>query len=321
MKRFAGWILLGWLALPSGVIAQSPEQIHYQAVARDAESGGELINQDVLVVFKVRNAGPNGAILYQEMHEAETNAFGLVNLVIGAGDVMEGSFETINWGDGTRWLEVEMDLGEGFEAVSNTQFVSVPYALFADLAATAVDVDDDDPDPTNELIDPENTFLDDTLLVITEGGITHIINLAGLANFGPWQVGSGTVFNTEANIGIGTDEPHSNLHTQGSVAGTIRVENAGLSPILLTESDHMLVVDVSLTPGVVVLPPAASCEGRIYYIKRFKSFNTTNTLEIAPSPGDLIDGSNFSIPLNSLTGLETRMLVSAGSAGWFVMSE
>jgi hypothetical protein len=387
--------------LPFTALPQSPELVNYQAVVRDATTGGELTNQPVEVIFKVLDGSPSGAILYQESHSAETNNFGLVNLLIGSGEVLAGTFGNINWGAGARWLAVEIDTGEGFEEVSNTRLISVPYALHAEVATTADNVDDADADPTNELINPDETLLIDTLLYLSEGGNTTIINLAGLANYGPWMVGPGTVYNTEAYIGIGTENPthrlhvinssaepedsvavfasgqhsgavnyglagrasgapenravygdapgnsgtnwagyfnngnvhvagqlgvgtlspHSSLQTAGAVAGKIRYELSTDGDISLEDDDHMLVVDVTNGQGLVLLPPANSCEGRIYYIKRSYTAATNNTLQIAPSGGDLIDGTAFPILLSSTSARESRMLVSAGANGWFVMSE
>jgi hypothetical protein len=438
-------VLLVVLLNESLVLAQSPQQVNYQAVARNSDTGAELVNQPIDVVFKILDGSAAGAIVYQEIHSTETNQFGLFNLEIGAGSQMVGTLAGVDWGSSEKWLAVEIDLGSGLEEVSVSQLISVPYALHAATATSVDNVDDADADPTNELIDtmqiennvltiyegsfpdghastidlsglvndadadPTNELLEpgsllllDTLLVFVEGGISHEVNLAGLANFGPWLEGPGTVFNTEAYIGVGTaspehklhvinnsgvaadsvaifadnanstpainygvyskaqgaaenraiygtapgntqndwagyfdagnvhvanklavgeSAPHSTLHSNGSVAGSVRFEQASASSILLGDEDYIIIVDVTLMPATVVLPPAATCEGRIYYIKRFKTVSNTNTLQISPSGADLIDGSNFSIPLNQLTGLETRMLVSAGVNGWFVMSQ
>ena len=438
-------VLLVVLLNESLVLAQPPQQINYQAVARNSDTGAELVNQPIDVVFKILDGSTAGAIVYQEIHSTETNQFGLFNLEIGAGDATIGTLANVDWSSAAKWLAVEIDLGNGLEEVSVSQFISVPYALHAATATSVDNVDDADADPTNELIDtlqiennllsiyegsfpdghvstidlsvlindadadPTNELLEpgslillDTLLVFIEGGISHEVNLAGLANFGPWLEGLGTVYNSEAYIGVGTDSPehklhvinnsdlatdsvaifaentnattainygiyskaegavenraiygtapgntqndwagyfdegnvhvsnklavgenapHSTLHTNGSVAGKVRFELASFSPILLGDEDYIIIVDVTLMPATVLLPPAATCEGRIYYIKRFKTVSNTNTLQISPAGADLIDGSNFSIPLNQLTGLETRMLVSAGVNGWFVMSQ
>lgn len=529
MKFLSTAILTILIFSTEWVCGQTPQSINYQAVVRDGETGSELVNQFVGMRFTILGDGPNSDAVYQEEHIIETNAFGLVNLRIGNGEEPLGSMEDIEWGVGEKWLQVEIDLGDGYEEISNSRFVSVPYALHADVAATADNVDDADADPTNELIDtlvfdnnilmtyeggfpdghlnsvdlssliddadsdPTNELIDtlifenntlityqggfpdghqnaldlssliddadadptnelinpdsiglvDTLLFITEGGVTHQVNLAGLANYGPWLEGPGIVYNEDANIGVGTDEPihklqvmnqsdavedsvatfvlnehggemaygvfgrasgavenralygdapgvgdnrwagyfdrgnvhvsnrlsiretatmaqfnisgidettpiihtetsseepalhmdgegkvgirnadpHSALQVNGSVAGSVRFEEASLGPFSLNEEDYMLIVDVTNSPAIITLPPAADCEGRIYYVKRTHSIATNHTLTITPSGGDAIDGISLPILLSSASAKEARMLVSAGSNGWFIMSE
>ena len=39
-------------------------------------------------------------MVYQETFDASTDVFGLVNLVIGQGNVTSGSFELVDWSNG-----------------------------------------------------------------------------------------------------------------------------------------------------------------------------------------------------------------------------
>ncbi|MFN5380419.1 MAG: hypothetical protein ACK5CD_05545, partial [Bacteroidota bacterium] len=54
------------------VLAQAPQKIAYQAVARNA-SGTVLPNQTVTLRFSLRNASSNGTIVYQETQTATTS--------------------------------------------------------------------------------------------------------------------------------------------------------------------------------------------------------------------------------------------------------
>lgn len=161
--------LLGW----SVAFAQPPGLINYQAVARDASSGQELSNQQVFVLIRILEGGPNGNIVYEESHSGiQTNEYGLLNLGIGGGDASEGSFEDIPWSTGNIWFEMELDSGEGLESMGVMQFVSVPFALYAENAGNT---DDDDPDPENELI--TSAIYDDQneQIVIQEGTSNEIL--------------------------------------------------------------------------------------------------------------------------------------------------
>ena len=130
--------------------AQAPERINYQAVARNTQTGTELVNEDIFLSAQVRQGGPNGAIIYQESHaNVVTDEFGLFSIQVGGGNVITGNFSQIPWSDGNIWLQVDVDAGQGLQNAGAMQFLSVPYALHAN---SATNVDDADADPTNELV-------------------------------------------------------------------------------------------------------------------------------------------------------------------------
>lgn len=112
------------------LIAQSPEAIQYQAVARDG-TGQLLTNQSLTVRLSVKANGPAGSTVYQETHSASTNDYGLFTLLIGQGNPTTGTFSTIDWGNSSHFLRVEVDDGSGYVDLGTTQFVAVPYALYA----------------------------------------------------------------------------------------------------------------------------------------------------------------------------------------------
>ncbi len=113
------------------MFGQSPQGLNYQAVARNA-SGAELVNQAIAVKVAIHQFSPNGTLVFSEIHAASTNPFGLFTLVIGSIDT--SSFATINWANGPYFLEILIDLSGGtsnFISMGSTQFMSVPYALYA----------------------------------------------------------------------------------------------------------------------------------------------------------------------------------------------
>ncbi|MFK8165088.1 MAG: DUF1566 domain-containing protein [Lewinella sp.] len=148
MKRiilFIGALLLFAVAAN----AQTPEAFKYQAVARDA--GGQILaNQSVSLRIGILKGSVSGDNIYSEIHFKTTNAFGLVNLEIGRGDLMAGEFSAIDWGNDTYFVQIEMDEtgGANYQVLGTSQLLSVPYAMHA---KTAENVDDADADPTNEL--------------------------------------------------------------------------------------------------------------------------------------------------------------------------
>lgn len=111
------------------VSAQAPLQIPYQGVARDAQG---LALQNQLITLRLTIEDVSGANLFQEIHQTTTNQFGLFNVKIG--NVIPLN---IDWSNGTKFLHVEMDPqgGGSYTDLGATQFLSVPYALYAETAA------------------------------------------------------------------------------------------------------------------------------------------------------------------------------------------
>jgi len=122
--------------------AQSPLAFKYQAVVRDA-SGDIVSNQLVSFRMSIHEGFAGGEIAYQETFIDTTNQFGLADLLIGTGDVVFGSFDGINWGNSTKYLEVEMDEtgSANYITMGITQLMSVPYALYAETAENSDDQD------------------------------------------------------------------------------------------------------------------------------------------------------------------------------------
>lgn len=110
--------------------AQAPEKINYQAVARNA-AGQIIANQPVGVRFTIREGSSSGTILYQETHTDTTNQFGLFTSLIGTGTPTTGTFSSVNWSSGDKFLDVDLDVngGTAYTSMGSSQLVSVPFAL------------------------------------------------------------------------------------------------------------------------------------------------------------------------------------------------
>ena len=112
--------------------AQTPQGINYQAVVRNT-AGAVLPNTNVGMKVSIRQNSPTGTIVYSESFTPTTSAIGLVNFVIGQGNVLSGTFSGINWGTGTYFCEIAVDVagGTNYTVLGAQQFMSVPYALYA----------------------------------------------------------------------------------------------------------------------------------------------------------------------------------------------
>ncbi len=125
--------LVAFLLLFIGTVnAQAPDKFNYQAVVRNA-SGAIISNQAVAVRFTIHDITASGATVYQETQSLTTNQFGLVNTAVGSGTVVNGTFTGITWGNGAKYLQVEIDPagGSSYTDLGAAQLLSVPYALYA----------------------------------------------------------------------------------------------------------------------------------------------------------------------------------------------
>ena len=131
MKKF---LLLNIICFISVVLmAQTPQSFKYQAVLRD-NAGNILASQPVSLRISIHEALSTGTVVYQESFTSTTNAYGLVNLNVGSGTVLSGSFAAINWALHNYFIQIEVDLGSGYVDMGATQLLSVPYALYAENA-------------------------------------------------------------------------------------------------------------------------------------------------------------------------------------------
>ena len=106
-------------------------QIPYQGVARDTQ-GAPLQNQTITLLLAIEDI--SGTELFSETHSTTTNQFGLFNVKIGSISSMPSNL----WSNGDRFLHVNMDPtgGSVFTDLGTTQFLSVPYALYAETSNT-----------------------------------------------------------------------------------------------------------------------------------------------------------------------------------------
>jgi hypothetical protein len=132
MKNLSSLLIVIAFLQFSTSYAQAPQQMNYQAIARNA-SGNGLPNLPVGLRFTIRDGSITGTILYRETNTVTTNKFGLFTTAVGGGTPVNGTFSGINWGLGSKYLQVEMDItgGTNYVDMGATQLISVPYALYA----------------------------------------------------------------------------------------------------------------------------------------------------------------------------------------------
>jgi hypothetical protein len=131
MKKYTLALVLASL-FSSFLFAQAPQGFNYQGVARNT-FGTIITNKAIGMRFTLHNATPNGTAVYSETKTINTDQYGVFSLVVGSGTPVSGTFNTINWGSGNKYLQVEMDPngGNNYKDMGTTQLMSVPFALYA----------------------------------------------------------------------------------------------------------------------------------------------------------------------------------------------
>jgi uncharacterized protein (TIGR02145 family) len=117
-------------------VGQSQQGFNYQTIVRDV-AGNVMAHAEISLQINIRAVAPDGEIVYGEIHEAITNASGLVNLIIGQGNPISGVFKDINWSNNPHFFEIAFDIDKSgqFVSIGVSQFLSVPYSRHSDISA------------------------------------------------------------------------------------------------------------------------------------------------------------------------------------------
>ncbi len=174
MKTFI--LSLALILTHSSLFGQSlPQGINYQAVAIDKNGqpipgedmfGNPIEGSEILVRISILQNGPNGPVAYSEEHELQTDQYGMFNLIIGQGNQLSpNDFNSITW-EGKKFMKVELSVDNDGNFLHSTvqELLSVPYAL---LAEKALNVEDADADPSNEI---QSLSLSNDTLYLEGGG-------------------------------------------------------------------------------------------------------------------------------------------------------
>lgn len=113
----------------------------YQTLVSRQSAGLGVDVQEILkdypvkVRFTLRVGSESGDIRYREEHETQTNAFGILNAIVGSGFKQAGDeLQSLDWADETYYLQVEIDLddGEGYMLMSSEPILVPPHAKAKD---------------------------------------------------------------------------------------------------------------------------------------------------------------------------------------------
>ena len=200
--------------------SQAPKEISYQGVARNA-AGSVLSNQNIGIKLDLHQGSASGTVVFSETHSKITNSLGLFTL--GIGSVNTASFISINWANGPYFMEVSLDPagGTAYVSVGTQQFMSVPYALYAETSGNA------SPTPTITINAPNTvTSIGGSYTINVPSSTSYTagngIGISGniISNTSPDQTvtitssGSASVTGTYPNFTIST--PTTQIYTGGN---------------------------------------------------------------------------------------------------------
>jgi uncharacterized protein (TIGR02145 family) len=114
---------------------QVPQKMSYQTVIRNL-SNTLVTNHVVGIQISILQGSATGTAVYVETQTPTTNANGLATIEIGGGTIVFGTLISIDWSKGLYFIKTETDPsgGTSYTITGTSQFLSVPYALYAKLA-------------------------------------------------------------------------------------------------------------------------------------------------------------------------------------------
>jgi hypothetical protein len=127
---------IGAILITAAVSAQAPQQIKYQAIARNP-NGSVVANLTIGVRITMMNSGFFGPVpICDEYFTPTTNDYGLFNVTLGTTNPT--CLQGIDWSAGPYFVQVAIDLANtsNYTVMGTTQLLSVPYALYAKTAET-----------------------------------------------------------------------------------------------------------------------------------------------------------------------------------------
>lgn len=216
-------LILIAIVLPTVVMAQAPAKMNYQAVLRGSD-GNPMVDENIQLKVEILQGADNGPVAFSEVHAVTTNKYGLVNLVIGS--VTQG-LDTLSWGGDSYFLKIYVDPGTGFEPMGATQLISVPYAFYAaksggGAVGTTGPTGPTGPTGTAGAQGPTGPqgikgVTGPTGSVGPTGPIVAGAANQTLRNNGTGWVANSFLYNTGAQVGIGTSSPASAVDVNGQI--------------------------------------------------------------------------------------------------------
>lgn len=128
-----------FLSIAQLLWGQSPMAVNYQGVALN-DDGIAISQMTINLQISILEGSSTGSPVYIERHQVNTDAIGHYMLAIGRGDVQQGAFADIVWGQSGYWTKIDIDRenNNDFKQLALIEFLSVPYANYARTATSGI---------------------------------------------------------------------------------------------------------------------------------------------------------------------------------------
>lgn len=271
----------------------SNAQFNYQSILKD-NNGSVIVNTSITYKISFIYDSTSGSTVYIETHSTTTPADGTINLLIGSGTAISGTFSSIDWSR-TLYIKREVDLtGSGtYTNFGTTLLNSVPKSNFAQKTS--------------------NFTVSSTTVGIGTGTNT-------LADY-TISIGSSSLPNNSSgsNIAIGYEALYLNTSGADNVAiGKQAIKNATSS--LNTGLGNFALYDITTGGGNTAIGRSAGINNQTgsnntylgYGAKTASSVNTTNSTAIGAN-ATVTTSNTIQLGDSNVTLVKTSGTVSASA--------
>ncbi len=326
MKRI---ILLFIVLMVSTIGWAQTDGLSYQAVIIDpnaqelpgANAAGTILpNAEVSLRFTILR--DNGTVEYREIQDTTTDAYGMVNVIIGQGESTSGnSFTDIFWDGNRKDLQVDIRVRGNFVSLSEQALTFIPYALHRDIIATGTMNVDGIVSFGNNLIVDGTTDLNSRLSINNESptilsgtlsvdGVTDLNSRLDVLNESPTNL-SGTL-NVESITNLNSTlevDGQTNLNDKLDVDGDTQLNSNLAVDGITTLKDDLTVENeaATLLTGTLTVNGETNLESDVF-INNNSNLNLNGNLNVG---GETIFEDDLTV--NGDTNLNSSLSVNNNS--------
>ncbi len=305
-KEFALSAILLFIA--TSVWSQTPQGIKYQAVIRD-NNNAVIANQSAGIQISILESSTSGNVIYQETFTETTNAYGLIHITIGKGNVTTGDFTQIDWENAPYFIETAVDQsgGTNYAVLGVSEILSVPYALYAEKSTSSY----------SSFLSETATFADTALYALNSpSAVSDSIYFQATSGWGGQSV-PGTNYSEYADFSAEVLDPSNNYDPQTSTFTapadglyfmhfhlTVKQATANGGGVIFGFIINNAAFPDPATGPITTLSPAQYVTETVVPVSGLLDLKAGDTVRVGMMGAD--NGENFNISYSSFSGYKVR---------------